>query len=371
MNRKTGWLLTVLLLTSFKFAEAQQAMKMPPSVKLHWEDTSDNETGFRIYRITPKGKTKIAEVGANVTIYTDKGPVSKACYAVTAFNSAGESDPSNVGCVDDSPAAKSEALGGIGSSSVPSQLANRRKLCNVELSPRGLRLLSEVEQTFSKPVRDQSYKDKVLNAVALIGADGTPTIRCNPAHRDLNEEIIVHQLYHLKLRAAGFPTTDFKGIEPDISRWIDENLYDTIQHWIMYPYLRKLGYSPDAARKREAERVISENKFTDEPLPPSDIIYRYLRIALESSDPLLVDQFGAWYLQRGWAMHLKKAQSLVQYIKNTDPLTAEQAVQSLIELANVIFEPYLTFQIDHWEAKRLGSIDDRNVVIRALSRSSK
>ena len=181
-------------------------------------------------------------------------------------------------------------------------------------------------------------------------------------HRDLNEKIIVYELYHLKLRAAGFPRTEFKGIERDPSRWIDENLYDTIRHWIIYPHLRKTGYSPDAAKKRDVERKIAENRFTDEPLPPSDIISRYLRLALESGDPLLIDQFGEWYSRRGWDSQLKKAQSLVQFIKDTNSTTAEQTVQSVIEVANVLFVPYLTFQVEHWEAKRLGSVVDRHVV---------
>jgi hypothetical protein len=350
MNRKTIGLLTILLLTSVKFAEAQQATKIPRSVKLHWEDTSDNEKGFRIYRITPKGKTKIADVDTNVTSYTDKTPASKACYVVTAFNSAGESDPSNVSCLNDSSA---------------------RKLCEIELSPNGLKLLSEVEQTFNKQVRDQWSKDMNLSAAALIAPDGTPTIRCNPARRDLNEEIIVHELSHLRLRAMGFPTLEFNGIERNISQWIDEDIYDMVQHRIMYPHLRKLGYSPDAARKRVVERAIAENRFTDEPLPPSDIISRYLRVALESSDPLLVDKLSEWYLRRGWDAQLKKARSLVEFIKDTNPATPEQAVQSVIELANVLFEPYLTFEVEHWNAKQSGSIVYRHVVIRALLQSPK
>ena len=236
---------------------------------------------------------------------------------------------------------------GGGSRSGAAQLGKGRKLCDVELSRKGLELLSEVEKTFNKQVRDQSYKDMAVYAAALIAADGTPTVRCNPAHRDLNEEIIVYELYHLKLRAAGFPRTEFKGIERDLSRWVDENLYDTIQHWIIYPHLRKLGYSPDASKKRDVERVISENKFTDEPLPPSDIISRYFRVALELGDPLLIDQFTKWYLRRGWDAQLKKARSLVQFIKDTNPTTAEQAVQSVIEVANILFEPYLTFQVEN------------------------
>jgi hypothetical protein len=68
---------------------------------LKWEDTSDNEDGFRIYRITAKDTTKIAEVGPNVTTYFDKDALAGACYAVSAYNSAGESSPSNTACLPD------------------------------------------------------------------------------------------------------------------------------------------------------------------------------------------------------------------------------------------------------------------------------
>jgi hypothetical protein len=65
------------------------------------EDTSDNEEGFRIYRITAKDIKKIAEVGPNVTSYVDTYAVSEACYTVSAFNSAGESSPSDTVCLPD------------------------------------------------------------------------------------------------------------------------------------------------------------------------------------------------------------------------------------------------------------------------------
>ena len=68
---------------------------------LKWEDTSDSEEGFRIYRITSKDTKKIAEVGANVTTYTDKDAFAGACYVVSAFNAAGESSPSNTACLSE------------------------------------------------------------------------------------------------------------------------------------------------------------------------------------------------------------------------------------------------------------------------------
>jgi hypothetical protein len=71
------------------------------TAQLKWEDASDNEEGFRIYRIMAKDTKKIAEVGPNVTTYVDKDALSGACYAVSAFNSAGESSPSNTACLPD------------------------------------------------------------------------------------------------------------------------------------------------------------------------------------------------------------------------------------------------------------------------------
>ena len=95
INRKTGRVLLVCCFVSFLAACGKL------SAHLKWEDTSDNEEGFRIYRITPKGQIKIAEVGPNVTTYIDidRDALTKACYVVSAFNSAGESSPSNMACL--------------------------------------------------------------------------------------------------------------------------------------------------------------------------------------------------------------------------------------------------------------------------------
>ncbi|MGH7793958.1 MAG: hypothetical protein ACREQ2_03510 [Candidatus Binatia bacterium] len=65
---------------------------------LSWQDTSANEEGFRIYRITNDQKKIIAEVGPNVTRYSDKEAPRNACYVVTAFNAAGESTPTGSVC---------------------------------------------------------------------------------------------------------------------------------------------------------------------------------------------------------------------------------------------------------------------------------
>src|ERR1700752_1375508 len=69
----------------------------PPFVERH----SSNEGGFRIYRITGNQITKIAEVGPNITSYSDQAAPPKACYVVVAFNSGGESPPTPKVCLVD------------------------------------------------------------------------------------------------------------------------------------------------------------------------------------------------------------------------------------------------------------------------------
>jgi hypothetical protein len=90
---KTGLFLLIFCLYLFACGKRTAHLK--------WEDTSDNEEGFRIYRITAKDTTKIAEVGPNITTYIDKEALPRACYAVSAYNSAGESSPSNTACLPD------------------------------------------------------------------------------------------------------------------------------------------------------------------------------------------------------------------------------------------------------------------------------
>lgn len=65
---------------------------------ISWKDTSANEDGFRVYRITDHGTRVIAEVGAGVTEFVDRNAPARSCYRVTAFNGSGESLATPVVC---------------------------------------------------------------------------------------------------------------------------------------------------------------------------------------------------------------------------------------------------------------------------------
>jgi hypothetical protein len=71
-------------------------------LNITWDDTSDNENGFRIERrIGTSGSYQpLASVGSNVVTYTDLNLANSTtyCYRVFAFNSAGNSNYSNENC---------------------------------------------------------------------------------------------------------------------------------------------------------------------------------------------------------------------------------------------------------------------------------
>ena len=91
-------LISALVLAGTSWYSEAQAQST--SLRLAWTDTSDNEDGFKIERLVGGIVDATLTVPANVTSYIDSALVAGTvyCYRVEAFNSAGDSNPSNQGC---------------------------------------------------------------------------------------------------------------------------------------------------------------------------------------------------------------------------------------------------------------------------------
>ena len=75
-------------------------------ISLQWNDNSNNETGFRVYRSTNMATwTLITTTGANVRFYTNTGLARNTTYyyQVLAFNAAGSSTGSNIASARTAP----------------------------------------------------------------------------------------------------------------------------------------------------------------------------------------------------------------------------------------------------------------------------
>ena len=91
----TGYFVLWACFLSFSPGAAHAAI-----LRLSWQDTSSNETGFRIERLNGSTYVQIATVDANIRSYSDinlTGGVNY-CYRVLAFNTIGTSSPTNAAC---------------------------------------------------------------------------------------------------------------------------------------------------------------------------------------------------------------------------------------------------------------------------------
>src|SRR4030095_614612 len=90
--------ISFLFLASTPWYDQVQAQSA--SLRLTWTDTSNNEDGFKIERLVAGLVDATLTVPVNATSYIDSALVAGTvyCYRLEAFNSAGDSDPSNQSC---------------------------------------------------------------------------------------------------------------------------------------------------------------------------------------------------------------------------------------------------------------------------------
>jgi hypothetical protein len=113
----------------------------PTQVNLTWADNADNETGFRVERCTGAGCTNfasLAQLAANAATYADTTAVANTTYSyrVFAFNTGGDSQPSNVATVTTplpGPAAPSNLNGTLLSNPLRARLTWRDNSNNENL----------------------------------------------------------------------------------------------------------------------------------------------------------------------------------------------------------------------------------------------
>jgi titin len=102
--KKPYSLLAIALLCIFSSLAEAQTPTQTATIKLSWQDNSDNEKGFEIERSLggEASFAAVAKVGANVVnhddVITGDPGNTQYCYRVRAFNDAGTSGYTNTAC---------------------------------------------------------------------------------------------------------------------------------------------------------------------------------------------------------------------------------------------------------------------------------
>lgn len=263
-----------------------------------------------------------------------------------------------------------------GVSQIPQLHASEgRRLFRVILGSPAAALLEEVERSYGKQVREEETDKFPSNTFgeSKIDQEGTPVITINPS-RGRTERNIVHELYHLKLKAEGFPTfkVRYVPVQPSpesrqVLSVLIPRFNEIIQHWIFYPEMRKMRLDPAADLKSDFERDIKMNKFPNMDNPDGiNLSLLYWKATLELNDPKLLDRIEEWYKRKGWNASLAVGKMLQQIVSSAVPRRADEAVNVLLRCLNAFFEGEFRFELEGWDKEMRGAFVQHIAIIRIL-----
>lgn len=175
---------------------------------------------------------------------------------------------------------------------------------DVKLSAATAGLLREVERIYGKAVvGEKSALPGGSWASSRIDDDGTPRIRIAPAVED-DEGIIVHELFHLKLRSRGAPVFHWlsDGGEPalDALLALQAQIYDAIQHRAFASDMLALGVEPSARLRTSLRTMIAARTLEGSPGDFGKAII-IARTFLEFGQGPELTSLRRWFDHEGWA----------------------------------------------------------------------
>lgn len=234
------------------------------------------------------------------------------------------------------------------------------------LRPSARTLLAEVEAAFGKAVCIEEADHYASNehGKACVTKGGTPAIKLNPRSDDV-ERTIVHELFHLKFRAAGYADVNYYfpdlSINKDVLLSIADTFLQTVEHWMFFPAIRKMGIDPTAHLK--ATLRAGEYRTIDR-TDLRTLAYRYYDTTLLVDDANLVSQLSAWYKANGLTDAITKGEELVGLVTNSNPRTPEDEIATYVKILNAVPAISTRFELDSWREVLLGSFRWRVAVIR-------
>jgi hypothetical protein len=223
----------------------------------------------------------------------------------------------------------------------------RESLFGIKLRPKAIRLLIEVETLARAPIQEFICTD---NGGATVGEsnidENGPYIRVS-ATRGINENTIVHELFHLRLILKKFPQLTPWVSQADVEIGIADYVYlvcrylnPVIHHWMFYPEMRRMGLIPQDGYSKTPERL-AQFGF---PYEVKAALYREERILflfelfLEIPEREIIDAIARQYDLNGWNEEARTAQKMATIIKNADlstPIKMTIAIRKcLAELKN-------------------------------------
>lgn len=252
----------------------------------------------------------------------------------------------------------------LGSEIEQERQAKQGILFGVRLSPAGVRLLREVEQAYGKGIRQLSSPGAAAHEAGAAGVegDGTPVISLNDSVGK-REEVVVHELFHLKLFAEGYYEVQFVpagGVNKEaLDKLSGSVLYPAVvsqvDHAVFFPRMRSMGLNPVFD-----QRTFWEKNFRS---PPGDsdpsgakmawALY-YFRAVTQLGDPELLGRVVAFYGRTGRGEALALGRQMEAMYRKAAPLEPGSVLRLNVEICNLLFGGVVQFSVASAGPERRG-----------------
>lgn len=212
-------------------------------------------------------------------------------------------------------------------------------LCGIELSRPSLELLHDVERRLGKTIRCETHLEYGTLGASDVAADGTPEIVLD-RYEGRTEENVVHELFHLQLRAKGFPqrfkVKAVRTSNPEFVQSVAEQLASLIEHRLYYPQMRQMGFDPTLQYRQALETWMSQDKLYGASVAAKRTV-NYAEVSLLIQDPALTRRVEAWYGRRGWNGQLSRGKKLARYLATFNPDTPEKKGKAVPACLEIVF----------------------------------
>jgi len=249
-------------------------------------------------------------------------------------------------------------------------------LFEISVHKQTINLVRTVENLYGKPLCVALYENKSNcgnltdqtvgdpYGSASVSLEGSPVILL--AEKGRNESTLVHELFHLKLTAEGYPTLEYHveyNLKPDVVNLIVSIVSTALEHRVFYGEMRKMGLDPDELERRELNDLISGKTASTAVVSDVQVKNRaagYFRTAMECGAickrEKTIDRLTSWYEAKGWGESLTAARQLIDLVESKPTSSPKTLTETTFACVSKLLTGQVVITPLEWKSERRGKI---------------
>jgi hypothetical protein len=213
-------------------------------------------------------------------------------------------------------------------------------------------LVDTVRRVYGSDVVCKPIGNLPEHARALVDDSGVPTIEYNSA-RGLDECIVIHELFHLKYLAEGFP--EYSWVAAELSSEdelfldrIRDRIRNGLEHALFFPEMIRMGFDPTAQLRATTGSSIGPRPDTLG-VGTTDFAYAAscFKVLAEQAG-VDATSYSSLLIQKGWHRSVTVAQAMWTSLAATPPTTPEAQVLAVTDGLNAAFMGQQRFDVAGW-----------------------